>query len=242
MAGKSASERPIWSAFNGLEGRKEGGMKWSSQHFFLLWGKVLSLTFWNNSRSRFFEFPVTVFIVHEFFLRDTQAALATIVLSFLSQLNLFDSSQTKWRILPVWYKQWISERLRARVLLGDAGAGKIYLKIFFFCPFLSSLFSQNFILLPSGRCWECLWSSKGAFPFPCLPKIKIKKPTYTFHKHTLWITPSICHLKALAAPQLQEPMTLPHHFGWTPVWTSWTGWINWRQDEGFFFFVRIYSK
>lgn len=29
---------------------------------------------------------------------------------------------------------------------------------------------ERCILLPSGRCWECLWSSRGAFPLPCLPK------------------------------------------------------------------------
>lgn len=50
---KSASESLIWSAFNGLEGkaREEGIIP-----FFLLLGRVLflELSFWNNSRSRFF--------------------------------------------------------------------------------------------------------------------------------------------------------------------------------------------
>lgn len=49
---KSASERPIWSAFNGLEGKaREEGIP-----FFLLLGRVLflELSFWNSPRSRFF--------------------------------------------------------------------------------------------------------------------------------------------------------------------------------------------
>lgn len=88
---KSASERPIWSAFNGLEGKvSERGIV----PFFLLLGRVLflELSFWNNPRSRFFWFPVTVFIVHELFLWDSQAAPATIVLS-LSWICLISPRQ-----------------------------------------------------------------------------------------------------------------------------------------------------
>lgn len=51
---KSASERPIWSAFNGLEGEaREGG----DRTFLPLLGAellFLELSFWNNPRSRFF--------------------------------------------------------------------------------------------------------------------------------------------------------------------------------------------
>lgn len=165
---KSASERPIWSAFNGLEGKaREEGIP-----FFLLLGRVLflELSFWNSPRSRFFWFPVTVFIVHELFLWDMQAAPATIV---LSQLDLFDISQTKWRILTVRYKQWISERLRVGFRGEMAVQGGLILRSFllYFCSVLALFFfPERCILLPSGRCWECLWSSRGAFPLPCLPK------------------------------------------------------------------------
>lgn len=90
---KSASERPIWSAFNGLEWkvREEGIIP-----FFRSLGRVLflELFFWNNPWSRFFWFPVTVFVVHVLFLWDSWAAPATIV---LSQLDLLDISQTKRR-------------------------------------------------------------------------------------------------------------------------------------------------
>lgn len=55
----------------------------------------LELYLWNNPRSRSFLFPVTVFIVHELILWDSQAATATIV---LSQLDLFDISPTTRRI------------------------------------------------------------------------------------------------------------------------------------------------
>ena len=51
---KSASERPIWSAFNGLEGEvREGGNRTFSSSS---WGRVLflELSFWNNPWSRFF--------------------------------------------------------------------------------------------------------------------------------------------------------------------------------------------
>lgn len=64
----------------------EGGRNERVESTFLppLGQSVVSLTLQNNLRSRFFEFPVTVFIVHEFFLRDPQAALASIVPSSLS--------------------------------------------------------------------------------------------------------------------------------------------------------------
>lgn len=124
---KSASERLIWSAFNGLEGKaREGG----TVPFFLLLGRVLflELSFWNNPRSRFFWFPVTVFIVHELFLWDSQAAPATIV---LSQLDLFGISQTKWKILTIMCKQWISERLRVGFRGETAVQGRAYIRVLF---------------------------------------------------------------------------------------------------------------
>lgn len=150
--------------------------------FFFLLGRVLflELSFWNNPRNRFFWFPVTLFIVHELFLWDSQAAPATIV---LSQLDLFDISQTKWKILTVIN----SELLRGWGLdsEGDCNAGRAYFKELF-CVFylLCSgpvFLPERCILLPSGRCWECLWSSRGSFPLPCLPKM----PSYTSDKHTI---------------------------------------------------------
>lgn len=88
---KSASERPIWSAFNGLEGKAR---EEESVPFFLSAGRVLFLepSFWNNPRSRFFCFPVTVFVVHALFLWDSQATPANFV---PSQLDLFHISRTK---------------------------------------------------------------------------------------------------------------------------------------------------
>lgn len=49
---------------------------------------------------------MTVFVVHELYLWDSAAAPATIV---LPQLDLFDVSQTRWRVSTVKCKQWISE-------------------------------------------------------------------------------------------------------------------------------------
>lgn len=48
---------------------------------------------------------MTVFVVHELYLWDSAAAPATIV---PPQLDLFEVSQTKWRISTVKCKQWIS--------------------------------------------------------------------------------------------------------------------------------------
>lgn len=151
---------------------KEGGRDERVESTFLppLGQSVVSRTLWNNPRSRFFEFPLTVFIVHGFFL----AAPASVGRS---------SSSLRWtRSIPLGQNGG-SYLWGVSVLLGAA----VYLKTILFVVFLL-LFSSlvvlptTFILSPSGRYWECLWSSKGAFPLPRLPKIS-QMSTYTFNRH-----------------------------------------------------------
>lgn len=75
---KSASERPIWSAFNGLEWKAGEGDHTFSSSF------CRECYFWNFLSGiihRAFFFWFSVFIVHELFLWDSEAAPATIVLS-----------------------------------------------------------------------------------------------------------------------------------------------------------------
>lgn len=55
---------------------------------------------------------MTVFVVHELYLWDSEAAIV------LPQLDLFDVSPTKWRISTVKYKQRLSERRRDGGLIG----------------------------------------------------------------------------------------------------------------------------
>lgn len=114
---KSASARPGWSAFNGLEGKAKRGEEKSYLQP-LSRQNVVSGTFSLESMEQiplFFSFPMTVFVVHELYLWDSEAAPAAIV---LPQLDLFDVSQTKWRISAVKYKQRLSERRRDGGLIG----------------------------------------------------------------------------------------------------------------------------
>lgn len=101
-------------------------------------------------------------------------------------------SQTKWRILTVTYKQWISERLKGELHQETTVRGGLILKPLCVCLFYSQFWpglflAEHCILLPSGCCWDCLWSSRGVFPLPCLPP---KMPSYSTDKHTIWIFPS----------------------------------------------------
>lgn len=119
---KSASERPTWSAFNGLEGKKkkarEEGTVPFSFHFFFppLLGRV-ECCFWSflsgvilGADFFFFWFfpPWLLFVVTELFLWPRPPL-------FSLGPDLFDVSQTKWRILSVWRKQRISERSVGRI-------------------------------------------------------------------------------------------------------------------------------
>lgn len=147
---------------------------------------LLELSLWNTPRNRLFEFPVTVFIVHDLFLRDSKAAPATIVL-FLSVSWICLISLGKWRMLPVN----ISE-VEGCSLWGNAGAVKAYFKDFFcgLASLLTLFFSQN------ARFCCPLGITENVFDLPKetshtrLPK---NNPSYTFDKHTLWILPFVSH-------------------------------------------------
>lgn len=120
---KSASERPIWSAFNGLEWKAGEGDRTFSSSF------CRECYFWNFLSGiihrAFFFFWFSVFIVHELFLWDSEAAPATIVLSL--SWNCLISSRKKWTILAVRYKQWISDRLGVGFFGGEGGEGSRWL-------------------------------------------------------------------------------------------------------------------
>lgn len=81
----------------------------------------------------------------------------------------------------------------------DGCAGRAYfkelfvLRFFVFCSVLACFFlPDRCIMLPSGHFWECLWSSRGAFPLPCLPKkTKTKKTQSKKKKKSHPATPSI---------------------------------------------------
>lgn len=62
----------------------------------------------------------------------------------LSQLDLFDISQAKWRRLTVRYKHWIWE-VEGWILKGDGSAGRAYFEelLVVFCSVLALFFSQN---------------------------------------------------------------------------------------------------
>lgn len=104
---KSASERPIWSAFNGLEWKAGEGDRTFSSSF------CRECYFWNFLSG----------IIHRaFFFFLIFCVYCTWIVSVglrgcpghhcsLSQLELFDIFQKKWTILAVRYKQWISDRL-----------------------------------------------------------------------------------------------------------------------------------
>lgn len=119
----------------------------------------------------FHWFPVTLFIVHELFLWNSPAAVADIV---PSQPDLFDISHTKkggsWRLCinsdPLRGWGLNSEQRFTAVHVG-AYLEELFVILALFWP---CFLSQNALLLPSGCCWICLWSSRGFFPLPRLPR------------------------------------------------------------------------
>lgn len=185
---KSASERPIWSAFNGLEGEaREGG----TVPFLPLLGA--ECCFWNFLSgiirgADFFDFLWLCLLYMNCFWGTRLAAPATIV---LSQLDLFDIARTKWRILTVTCKQCISERLRVGFRGETAVRGGLILRSFFFCVFCSVLdlfFSQNAVFC----CPQDV--AENVFDLPEEPSHSLvfpKMPSYTPDKHTIWILPFI---------------------------------------------------
>lgn len=140
---KSASERPIWSAFNGLE-RKVREVGGGTVPFFLLFG----CCFWN--------FLSGIIRGADFFLISCDCVYYTWIVSAgltgcpghrcslsRSRLVMFDISQTKWRILNVRHE--ISERLRVGFSGGGGGAGRAYFKelLCFLAPFWPRFFPRT---------------------------------------------------------------------------------------------------
>lgn len=120
---KSASERPIWSAFNGLEWKAgEGDRTFSSS-------LCRECYFWNFlsgiiHRAFFFFFIFCVYCtwIVSVGLRGCPGHHCS-----LSQLELFDIFQKKWTILAVRYKQWISDRLGVGFFGGEGEEGSRWL-------------------------------------------------------------------------------------------------------------------
>lgn len=129
--------------------------------FFLFLRRVLflELSIWNNPRSRFFSF-ISCDCIY-----CTWIVTAGLYPHCSPQLDIFDNSQWNWRILTIEHKQWISERLRVEVWAEMMLHGGLILRssvCFWLCSGL--VFPPECsLLLPSGCCCECLWSSRGYF-------------------------------------------------------------------------------
>lgn len=225
---KSASERPIWSAFNGLEGEaREGG----TVPFLPLLGA--ECCFWNILSgiirgADFFDFLWLCLLYMNCFWGTRLAAPATIV---LSQLDLFDIARTKWRILTVTCKQCISERLRVGFRGETAVRGGLILRSFFFVFFALfwTCFSPRtlyFVALRTLLRMSLIF--QRSLPTPsssqkCPPTPQINTQFGFFHS-----SPHLSH--APSTPLLYDPPTLPLRLWWTAVCTVSIGFLNWTQD------------
>ena len=141
----------------------------------------------------------------------------------LSQLDLFDISRTKWRILTITCKQCISERLRVGFRGEMAVRGGLILRSFFcvFCSVLDLFFSQNAVFC----CPQDV--AENVFDLPEEPSHSLvfpKMPSYTPDKHTVWILPFISpsesrpHCPAVVGPTDSSSPSLMdsrlHRFNW----------------------------
>lgn len=155
---KSASERPIWSAFNGLDGKaRERGEPYLSSSS---WAECY---FWNFLSgiihgADFFDFLWQCLLYMNCFCGTHR--LPRPPLFSLSWICLISHRQNGGS----WLSYINSESLRGWGLDSEGS---------FLCFLLCSgpvFLPERCILLPSGRCWDCLWSSRGAFPLPRLPQ------------------------------------------------------------------------
>lgn len=161
---KSASARPIWSAFNGLEGKAKGGEE-KSYLYSLFRQNVVSGTISLESTDQillFFNFPWLCLLYMNCISgtprppRSPLFSPSWICLMSLRQNGGFQLSNTN------------SESLRGR---GTEG-------LFWGFSDVSSLaldsFSQITVFCcPQDVSENVFWSSRGVFPLPCLPQFAL---------------------------------------------------------------------
>lgn len=103
---------------------------------------------------------------------------------------------------------------------------------------------ERCILLPSGRCWECLWSSRESLPTPLSSQKCPPTPQTNIQFGFFQSTP---HLNQSHSPSLlEDPTTFPHHLWWTTVCTAWIGFTNgpkeWRNSLAGFIWKKGCNK
>lgn len=156
---KSASERPIRSAFNGPEGKVR-----RITPFFPLLSKCFGTFLLEYPKKQIlFCFIYCGCLLYMNCVCGTR--------SFSAPLDLWIcSSQTQMEDPTIAGKGGISGEAEGWVLEEETGSRKAFFFLVFHLACVLCCSPKTADLLPSGHYRECLWSSRGAFPLPCLPK------------------------------------------------------------------------
>lgn len=157
------------------------------------------------------------------FCGTSRAAPATIV---PPQLDLFDISQTKWRILTVVYKQWISERWRVG-FWGEMAVEGYFEELFvFFRSVLALFFSQNAVFpCPQDVAENVFDLPEEPSHSPVFPKKRPPTPQINTQFGFFHSSPRV-NQSPRPPRRRRTPPTLPRRFWRTAVWTTWIGFTN----------------